>query len=368
MTSVIYQEVIIPDAKQQIMYMIERDALDNDGIIFGGAVRDTIISQEYAKRYRQYLRENKMRFNSKKFWDVSVHPETAARTLVPDDLDIYFDQVENVGKFLRSLQEKCNEEHIELRVEKTNDDPSTITRYGRFIDVQKVSLTMYIGKVPFISHGYELTINVDVVTPYYRVLIQPPFNNLDFLCNGFIKTKYGITYSKDTGTYIDALSDMERTVEILKIQQDMIQFKTNFCRYEKIRHRDIGTFSKNSYACKRIHKLLSKTEFPWTICNLPFEIVQTTESNLGQTCSICLSDLEEEESMAITSTLKEDVKIRTSVNHVHCLMSYLIKQNCEGEQVEMLSEKDPFVFKCPMRTTIDFTRCTCAYKTELPKI
>lgn len=364
MTSTVHQEIILPDVKRNIMNMIEREALDNDGIIFGGAVRDAMISEEYAHRYRRHLQANKERYNSKKFWNTRVHPETAARTLVPRDIDIFFDynKKNNMDRFISALQEMCNAEHINMDIERSEDDPANANRYGRMLNVQKITLTMLVGRIPFMFRGYEIVIDVDIVIPNYSIMMQPPFCNLDFLCNGFIKTKHGVMYSTDTGTYMDTLTNMERTVEVLKIQQDMMDFKTNFCRYEKIKARDISTFGKNAYALKRIQKLLGKEEFPWTICNLPFELTQTTDQDLTTECTICCCQFQLKETLAITTTLKDEKEIRTSVTHTDCLMKYLVHQDHKAAHVDFLVDRDEFVFKCPMRTVIDFTKCSCEYK------
>lgn len=351
--------------KRTTMYMVESKALDHDGIIFGGAVRDEIISEEYAKRYRKYLRDNKERFDKKKFWDVKYHPETAARTLVPQDLDICFQQKSQSDTFLNALRLQCEEEYIQMDVENAADDaspPEHVHKYGRMVYVSKVKLTIVVGKIPFLHTGYKVAVQLDVVTPCYNSHIQPPFMNLDFLCNGFIKTRYGITYSKNTGTYIDNLSELERTKEILKIQEDMIMFKTNFCNFEKIKKRDVSTLNKNIYAYKRISKLLCKKTFTWTICNLPFNVVKATAQDCTTECCICCEPFKEDSDRVFyVPVTKDGVEITSENVHLDCIMTYFKKQH-EDALDEHLCASDVFVFKCPIRTQIDFTKCSCTYK------
>lgn len=347
------------------MHMVEHEVFEHDGIIFGGAVRDEIISQEYADRYRRYRRDNNMLFDKKKFWDVKHHPETAARTLTPQDLDVCFQERSQSKIFLDALRTMCEKEHIEMGIENAEDDmsvPEDVHKYGRFVHVSKVTLTVVVGRIPFIHTGYRISLQIDVVTHRYNKNLQPPFMNLDFLCNGFIKTKYGITYSKNTGTYIDKLSELERTKEILKIQEDMLLFKTNFCNFEKIKKRDISTLSKNIYAYKRISKLLAKKSFMWTICNLPFNVVKATAQDCATECCICCEPFKEDSDRKFyVPVMKDGAEITSENVHLDCIMAYFKKQQDDALH-EHLCASDTFVFKCPVRTQIDFTKCSCTYK------
>ena len=345
-------------AHQRIISLSE----DNDGILFGGAVRDMIISQHYSTMYYKHLKTNNQRFKSKKFWDITNHPETAARTLVPDDLDIYFDSDIKAEKFLIALENLCNIENILMDIQNVQQtDISEIAhKYGSFLNIQNIKLTITAGKIPFFLGGFNIEIELDIVTPQYKIMMLPPFNKLDFLCNGFIKTKYGISYSSDTNTYIDKLSEIDKTIEIAKIQKDMIEFKTNFCGFEKIKPKDIESCGKNKYAFRRILKLLKKERFPWTITNLPFEMRKIEEKDVNnKTCSICLSEFELDENAIITYPCsKKDTPGNTI--HKNCMIGYLKKQDEENQK--FIDDSEKFTFKCPYRYKIDFTKCSCDYK------
>lgn len=346
------------------MSMVMNRMLESDGIIFGGAVRDMIICEEYAKRYHENLRSKKERFRAKNFWNTSIHPETAARTLVPRDIDVYFSNRESSDNFIRELQLLCEMSKIDFVIENTADDPSNTDRtYGAMLYVQKATLTHTVGFIPFLHRGFDITVEIDIVTSRYPISLQPPFKNVDFLCNGFIKTKHGIMYSQHTGTYIDKLSQIERTAEILKIQQDMLEFKTNFCRFEGTKH-NLSTLGKNCYAYKRISKLLSKKQFPWTICNLPLKTQTVSSPDSDHTCCICLDDLAVGERFVHTETTNaEQQKVKASISHISCMLQYLDAQMDEALIVQRLDKKDKFTFVCPAaRSPIDFTKCSCEYK------
>lgn len=347
------------EIKSTVISCITRTAFRSDGIIFGGAVRDFIISQSYAKKYQEYLREKDEKFKSKRFWDVKNHPESAARTLVPRDIDIYFEKRDKADIFIGELNESMTSRDIEVEVNNITTCPDDINRdYGRMLNVQTIRLVISFGKIPFIHMGYNITLDIDIVTPCYPVIMLPPFNNLDFLCNGFINTKHGIMYSTNTGTYIDKLSHVERAEEIAKIQKDMLSFKTTLCKYDKIRQHDVSTFGKNSNAWKRVKKLLSKTCFEWTIDNLPFKIAKAAESDCDTECCICIEKICANDTITymLVDSADKTAKVKSSIMHKACMTEYFDKQ-CEEARHDHLVSHDEFTFICPMRYTIDFTKC-----------
>ena len=113
----IHLDIYFPEIKSNAHSMITNIAIDNDGVLFGGAVRDLIISHHYSALYNNYLRTKKERYNRKKFWDTNEHPETAARTLVADDLDIYFEDTTKSSKFIDDLYSICHKEGFEIEKE-----------------------------------------------------------------------------------------------------------------------------------------------------------------------------------------------------------------------------------------------------------
>jgi hypothetical protein len=241
------------------------------------------------------------------------------------------------------------------------EDPSkNPRRYGRFLDVKKVTLTINVGRIPKLFHGFDVIINIDVVTPQCRTILKPPFRNVDFLCNSFIRTDLGIILSPHTGTYLDNLSYVDRSIESAKIVQDMVNFKTYFCTFEKYRSSEPGTYKLNKHAFKRIHKLLRKEPFQWTICNLPFDIRTPIPEELSEDCCICTSQFTTRDCVIVASTEKDGKKIKCSCTHKQCFMDYMIHQNQDAES-DGMHDNDEFAFKCPMRAIIDFTKCSRDY-------
>lgn len=346
-------DLIFGEIKSVAFLKIERLALDNEGMLFGGAVRDFMISQHYSTMYVKHLKSKKERFNVKAFWDVNNHPETAARTLVPDDMDVFFEEKDNASAFVESLCDICNREGVSVEIETVTDNISKMPKeYGNMLSIQKISITIVAGKIPFVCDGHNIIVNIDVVTPCYPIMMLPPFNNLDFLCNGFIKTKHGIMYSMYTNTYLDNLSEIDKAAEIIKIQKDMLKFQTHLCKFETIKENDLSTFGKNRTGFRRISKLLRKEYFPWTICNLPFESRQAAESDTENLCCICASHIHTHDQILITTS--------DTMSHKLCLLHHMEKQ-CDEADLSY-GNNDQFAFKCLSGSTIDFTKCPLYYR------
>lgn len=225
-----------------VMYSdIECVAFKYDGIIYGGYVRDEMISAYYTQNY--YLSGNVAR----DFTNPKIHKSSIKRIIKPNDIDIYFKSHEIAESFIEDLHS-----HGDILTIKNND--FTYTGIYSLIKHKQIVL---------ISNKSELII--DVSYPHENTEIEcrdiePPFNNLDMLCNGFIKDVNGIRYSSTTGTYIDDLDEIARKREIARITLDIYEMKTELVDGLKI---------EEPYIVGRVMKMLNR-RFSWHITNAPF--------------------------------------------------------------------------------------------------
>jgi len=78
--------VKITFSTERIKYIVYENIknliFENKGIVYGGFVRDYIISDHYKRLYNQTNS-----YNTSAFWNKLIHPETAARTIVANDID-----------------------------------------------------------------------------------------------------------------------------------------------------------------------------------------------------------------------------------------------------------------------------------------
>ena len=346
---------IIPQkVKRTIFKQLKQIAFKNNGIIYGGMVRDEIISTHYDKMFYNNLEE---RYNWHKYWDESYYPESAARTLVPDDMDVSFPSKIHEDAFIDSvintMQQRVGQ-NVEYNITEKIAD-SLYGGIGLLRSVKNITFTIYLGSIPIISRGQELTISIDIAS--CRVpQMQPPFKNLDMLCNSFIMTNQGIMLSNATGLYIDSFTAIERARLSSKIMEDIVQFKTEFSLCSRFMGES-GSFKLNKYAFKRVEKMLNKKP-KWNIENLPFVVSKVHVDDKENECCICYRHFKKNKDTKISFFVeKDDKKIPGAILHQDCLFKYINHQIEDNEQT-IPDENDEFEFKCPFRNPFDFIKCS----------
>jgi len=342
---------LIPKVTKLAYTKISEIALTNNGIIYGGYVRDHIISEHYTSLYN---RDHDMNTNSDdigEFWNKDYHSQTSSRLISPTDMDICFSDVDakNFMGTLMYMKEFQNVIHQDITYNSKY--------YSPYIErITKIALVMAIGAIPFVTKGEIVSIHLDIIVPKVDVVMQPPFRNLDMLCNGFLMTKNGITFSRDTGTVIDTYSTYDKNIAVSDIMKDMIEFKTHLC-FQSTTNK----WGLNLVAMKRIEKMEDKN-LGWKFNNMPFktEEYESVDSAVDE-CCICGDELKCGSYIAKSMMKKGEENIVSSMMHYKCCMKYLKHQSNEGEK-QYLEEK--FMFKCPMRNAIDFSTCILDIKRD----
>lgn len=234
---------------------IETIVYEYNGIIYGGYVRDKMIKDYYTELYYTsgYLKKD---FNNNK-----IAKSLIKRTIEPNDMDIYFKNKIIADNFIEELGTYGN-----ITITRNND--FTYTGIYSLIRHKEVSLNIN-----------DKTLIFDISYPLENMEnecneLEPPFNNLDMLCNGFIMDNKGIRYSNTTGTYIDDLI-YDRKKEITKIRLDIYEMKTSLIRGLKI---------EEPYIIKRIYKMIER-KFSWTIINTPFIIIKNNYDCICKKCN-----------------------------------------------------------------------------------
>ena len=227
--------IIIEKEKRALIHQVKNAALNNNGIIFGGVVRDEIISSYYKKYFMNYLTtigdfDNKE--ISEKMWDTTIHDVSSARILVPNNMEVYFNNKASYLKFLENIYHKfgkikvyenIRDDHLLLLTDNTINNIMTCT---------KLILEHIIGKT-LTFNGLQLKFKIIV---YYiknvnnvSQNIEPPFNCLDMICNSLIHTKNGIRLSNCTGTQLDSFNIVEKTKAAQDIMRQISNYETYIC-------------------------------------------------------------------------------------------------------------------------------------------
>jgi len=349
-----------PDNIKNILYSrVASKVFDYNGVIFGGYVRDKIISNHYNYEY------NKAHSNvweNRKFWNKQYHPETVGRMLIPDDLDICVSDNLSAKSLIEDIKKMVYDDfdrgNVDLSSEYTTQSDNKYFRLA-VASVTKVSFDITVGKVPYISSGQVIKINFDIVVSN-NYLIQPPFGNLDMLCNMFIMTKTGICISGNTGTKIDNMSIIDKKKVELRVMKDMIEYKTEFCLNAK-RFDNVGNY--NNAVCDRLEKMSVKVP-SWTIGNLPINIdgggfAKSCEKYKDVSCCICMSGFKKSNghiSVPIPCSAKTGI-VNGAKMHNECFFKYLKNQLVEeiiNNRYNLDNSGENFSFKCPMRNLFSF--------------
>lgn len=319
---------------------IIQNAIENNGIIFGGAVRNKIIRDHHNYKFNEYINDNS--FNAKglidyksDYWNKDIHSESKARTIISNDIDIYFKDkydYEHFRDFLRL--KRFTVKHEKLMNDSYVNLPEVIEHY-------KLVFTFEIGG-SYTKKGELIKINIDVVFPKEPYLhLEPPFSKTDFLCNAFVQDKSGIRISNNTGTPIDNMTFAQKALVSSRIILNMIKFKTLM---------NMSITGNLNVLLHRVSKMVNDENYKWNITNLPLRVVHCNSPLLlHKECCICQESFNPDDKI---------IGIRTSNNkiigyHDYCFIKYLkfLVENSGSD--EML---------CPMRNDVNLIDNTIDFK------
>jgi hypothetical protein len=337
---------------------VKNIGLCNKGIIFGGLVRDEII----ALHYRHLFINKKLDYNE--YWNVEYDPDTAKRTIIPNDMDIYFKDNSYVNDFINVLSKyvKIYNGYIYTNDVVSITDLNYINTPFHIIH-KKIKIVLYIGKTINFT-GIKLTFNIDVIYPdnsnnqmdnhefdEYISTYEPPFNHLDFLCNIFIiervNSKNIIRVSNNTGTIMDNMPFTFKNKLINKITNDIIEHKTEFVRHIK------DNFNVEYVNIYRILKMINRPYY-WDITNIPFNIFTPNFDNdtsiLEKSCCICLQDFSKEDNKIVSININKPSRFL----HYNCFINYMY---IEQKKKYRNPDTNYIECRCPYRNPFNFKDC-----------
>lgn len=315
-----------------------------NGIIFGGMVRDEIVATYYKSLFDEHCASTSKK-NYKKFWITSYHLETIKRTIIPNDMDIYFQNTEAAETFITSLESYATLYNGGITIIN-----SPLYEFGENLIHKKIYINLYVGRT-MIYPGIKMRLNIDVIINNTQTIIEPPFNNGDFTCNLFVMSKtgdnnYEIRLSKNTGTKLDSMSFIRKSNLQVKIMNDLISNSTEFIRTSI---RDDSEYINGVRILKMIEKNMK-------ISNLPFRELDTTDST--ETCDICQMNIQSQEVPGQKFIEISTNKHAINIMHKSCFYRYLKNEiykkyrNTETNVIEC---------RCTRRNLFNFNEC---YKTS----
>lgn len=333
---------------------LRNQVIHNDGIVFGGMVRDEIIATYNKTKFEKYIKSDTDLY--KRFWDRTFHPESINRMKVPNDIDVYFNKTENANKFVESV-ELMNKSFDGLLTISEAINPGTMhyTALSSCV-LKKIKMELWLGKT-LAFRGYKLEVNIDMIVnndDEISHIFEPPFNSCDFTCNMFVMVKaasgYDIRLSKNTGTPVDSLDYVSKKRIETKIIDELLLGRVEFVR---------SVLSANAEYVNgfRIVKMIQKYEYE--ITNLLFRSVERTRVIEPTRCDICIVDIESAERENLIEILTNEHC--TNIMHKRCFIDYLKNEiskkyvNPETRQIVCrCSRRNPFNFKDSYKNSIPF--------------
>jgi hypothetical protein len=295
------------------MLKIRNIILDNDGMIYGGFVRDSIIHDHFAQEfYKKYPYSSPQNYMNKE-----CYPETWQRTSIPNDIDIFITE----NKF-HDLIEILRRNHFEVKIVFRHDPrdyfPDIDMRadntllHSRLLvkpsvvkDVKRLLLSTSIDTIEIKNVLKNLSvpeIKIDVLTSLNDNIKEPFVSPLDFECNALYLTK---------GLNINVSSKLTGNISILDVQakknaiiEDIIQKRTRFMsphnfRIRKMMNRGwmiydsyITTIKETNYEgyCIICHENLDNTHIKCQCCDCRFHpqcLSSMIQSMKKDTCILC---------------------------------------------------------------------------------
>ena len=363
--------VIYKQQMRKFVNIVKDNGLDNNGIIYGGLVRDEIIGNHYRQ---EFINKG---LNFKDYWKTDYNPETNKRLIIPNDIDIFFPEEKNSQKFIDSVKESIRIYNGGVSIRFINRSENMFSYISSFLKLKhhKLSIYVVVGRT-LCNAGKRLRMNVDILTTntqlmdesphikHYMSDIEPPFYNLDFLCNVFIMQKINnrtnIRISNCTGTRIDTMSFSKKIAFSSKITTDIINGTTQFVRNDSSNISELIN-------CYRILKLIDRV-YSWNITNIPFNIFTSKDIKeaIECTCYICLEDIKlsvvsHDSDDSVESKKLQEFKYvslsttaKTQIFHYRCFMSFLY---AEKNKKYINTETNKIECRCPLRTPFNFKKC-----------
>ncbi len=294
--------------------MIKMLGINNDGIIYGGMVRDEIIATHHKLLFDNYnADEHEPKYF--KFWDTTYHPESINRLLIPNDMDIYFKNNNQAQLFMSKLADLSRVYNGSI-----STHSGFLYSFGQNFIHKKIIILFRVGR-SLCNNGHSIKLNIDIIINNNSDnVIEPPFNNGDFTCNLFIMVKsshnrYDIRLSKNTGTILDTMPFIKKIQIQSKILTDLMNGNTEFIR-------NIQSPDTEYVNGLRILKMINHS-YNIKISNLLF--IEIDYIKIDNICDICQVSFNESSHINNNDSLIQIMtnKHATNIMHKKCFKKYL---------------------------------------------
>lgn len=251
---------------------------DNNGMVFGGYLRDAIIKDYNTDKFMDIHSKLEKDERTQKYWDFNYHPETLERLLIPSDIDVSFLFEEDATNFIKDLTKDGIFYVTECKNEYLYDHATAELIKHTIYEVSANLNFSFLNK----EKAIVLKFKVDVCVSAR----EPPFQKCDLSCNCLVKDKVGIRLSRDSGIFPEKTREYEKLIFVGKIVEMTIRKETYVTmEFPGLNlEGDAGIRKHQGTFLKRMYKAIDKN---FTIVNIEWLNVVKDEN---QVCSICLDE------------------------------------------------------------------------------
>ncbi len=328
--------------------LIANIILKNNGIIFGGWVRDSYLHDKYSQDYYSLNISNDILHNPEFYNDKSFYPNLSNRTLIPKDIDAFMTELNfnkfkediiknklngfivnknNCGKYMDNLSEKYRENiyHITYIINimdyyKASFIKNLIKKNLNdiLIDALKDTINNFTNEL--IEKCSDINcIKIDLFVSSDNNIYEPPFGPPDFECNGLILNRHGYSLSSHLYPEIKGFFDRHEILnKIMKHMEKNIAFYTGEC--------EINNFDNN-----RIIKFINKN---WNIEGHYIKHINNNDKYDGY-CIICHGELEDKDHFKI--------KCCDARYHSKCFSKVYIDNNTKSSSKCIMCKKNIYL-------------------------
>lgn len=306
---------IVQKELRKLINILKENIFENNGILFGDIVANLLI----VKYYKSIFEQNNINFDY--FWNNDFDKETILRTEICNNINVYFNNIEEYTKFIDFLKNsKIFEITVINNIKNINDLPYINNLY---------EISTKLGKtLTYIGYPINVSVNIIVKIPGTNIYLEPPFNNANFLTDILIMKKnreYKI--SKNTGIVeIDKMNIIEKSILYTKVLKEICD-------------------KKNSILCKKIEfnniiakRVLEYNKNYYTIVNSPL-IITKCNDYFKNKCYICQYEINYDDDIMLIDNISK------------CMLH----KDCGYKYLENLLETNENI-NCPLRQSINFIK------------
>jgi hypothetical protein len=221
--------LIIYQNYQKILEIFDKTFDGGEVILFGGFIRDYYIRKFNAENFHKYCDSYNITstYLGLLYNDPNFHSESKNRMKLPNDIDIFIENIEDYSRIIGILTHELNFKFTEI----FRRDPKVYIHnieadVGEILHIQ----TKIFKDIIHINMTFTLSIKIDFLILNKKSDRKPPFCRLDFDVNSLYKSKGKIKSLEENLDVNTILTNIKNNIAVIQ------KVDTPLFRLEKMKH------------------------------------------------------------------------------------------------------------------------------------